>query len=77
VVKALARQPAWGCATRTRPNCARFQPARRRIDYAVGKSVAAIAYRRDGHLINLFDAQGAEAERAARVATLQGVNVDL
>jgi anti-sigma factor RsiW len=48
-----------------------------RIDYVLGKPVAAIVYRRSGHLINLFVAQGAEAERAARVATMQGVNVDL
>jgi anti-sigma factor RsiW len=48
-----------------------------RIDYVLGKPVAAIVYRQSGHLINLFVAQGAEAERSARVATMQGVNVDL
>jgi anti-sigma factor RsiW len=48
-----------------------------RIDYVLGKPVAAIVYRRSGHLINLFVAQGAEAERAERVASMQGVNVDL
>jgi anti-sigma factor RsiW len=48
-----------------------------RIDYVLGKPVAAIVYRRSGHLINLFVAQGAEAERSARAATMQGVNVDL
>jgi anti-sigma factor RsiW len=48
-----------------------------RIDYVLGKPVAAIVYLRSGHLINLFVAQGAEAERAARAATMQGVNVDL
>jgi anti-sigma factor RsiW len=48
-----------------------------RIDYVLGKPVAAIVYRRSDHLINLFVAQGAEAERSARVATMQGVNVDL
>jgi anti-sigma factor RsiW len=48
-----------------------------RIDYVLGKPVAAIVYRRSGHLINLFVAQGAEAERGARVATMQGVNADL
>jgi anti-sigma factor RsiW len=47
------------------------------IDHVLGKPVAAIVYRRSGHLINLFVAQGAEAVRAARVATMQGVNVDL
>jgi anti-sigma factor RsiW len=48
-----------------------------RMDYVLGKPVAAIVYRRSGHLINLFVAQGAEAEHGARVATMQGVNVDL
>jgi anti-sigma factor RsiW len=48
-----------------------------RIDYVLGRPVAAIVYRRGGHLINLFVAQGAEGGRAARVATMQGVNVDL
>jgi anti-sigma factor RsiW len=48
-----------------------------RIDYVLGKPVAAIVYRRGGHLINLFVAQGADAERGARLATMQGVNVDL
>jgi anti-sigma factor RsiW len=48
-----------------------------RIDYVLGKPVAAIVYRRSGHVINLFVAQGPEADRAARVATVQGVNADL
>jgi anti-sigma factor RsiW len=48
-----------------------------RIDYVLGKPVAAIVYRRSGHLINVFVAQGAEADRSARVATMRGVNVDL
>jgi anti-sigma factor RsiW len=48
-----------------------------RIDYVLGKPVAAIVYRRNDQLINLFVAQGAHAERGARVATMQGVNVDL
>ena len=48
-----------------------------RIDYVLGKPVAAIVYRRSGHLINLFVAQGAQAEHGARVATMQGVNADL
>jgi anti-sigma factor RsiW len=48
-----------------------------RIDYVLGKPVAAIVYRRSNHLINLFVAQDAQAEHAARVATMQGVNVDL
>jgi anti-sigma factor (TIGR02949 family) len=48
-----------------------------RIDYVLGKPVAAIVYRHSGHLINLFVAQGADTERDARLATMQGVNVDL
>jgi anti-sigma factor RsiW len=48
-----------------------------RIDYVLGKAVAAIVYRRSDHVINLFVAQGAEAEHRARVATMQGVNVEL
>jgi anti-sigma factor RsiW len=48
-----------------------------RIDYVLGKPVAAIVYRRSSHFINLFVAQGADAERTARVAAMQGVNVDL
>jgi anti-sigma factor RsiW len=48
-----------------------------RIDYVLGKPVAAIVYRRSNHLINLFVAQGAQAERSAKVETMQGVNVDL
>jgi anti-sigma factor RsiW len=48
-----------------------------RIDYVLGKPVAAIVYRRSNHLINLFIAQDAQAEHNARVETMQGVNVDL
>jgi anti-sigma factor RsiW len=48
-----------------------------RVDYVLGKPVAAIVYRRSGHLINLFIAQGAQAERSARIETMQGINVDL
>jgi anti-sigma factor RsiW len=48
-----------------------------RIDYVLGKAVAAIVYRRDERLINLFVAQGATAERGARVKTMQGLNVEL
>jgi anti-sigma factor RsiW len=49
----------------------------RRIDYVLGKAVAAIVYRRSDHVINLFVAQGAEAEQSARVETMQGFNVEL
>jgi anti-sigma factor RsiW len=48
-----------------------------RIDYVLGKAVAAIVYRRNEHLINLFVAQGAPAEQSARVKTMQGLNVEL
>src|SRR6202140_1710169 len=48
-----------------------------RIDYVLGKPVAAIVYRRNDHLINLFVAQGAEVEHGARVESMQGVNVVL
>jgi anti-sigma factor RsiW len=48
-----------------------------RIDYVLGKPVAAIVYRRKDHLINLFVAQGAQAEHGARAETMQGVNVVL
>jgi anti-sigma factor RsiW len=48
-----------------------------RIDYVLGKAVAAIVYRRSDHVINLFVAQGAEAEQSARVETMQGFNVAL
>jgi len=48
-----------------------------RIDYVLGKAVAAIVYRRNDHVINVFVAQGAPAEQAARVQTMQGFNVAL
>jgi anti-sigma factor RsiW len=48
-----------------------------RIDYVLGKAVAAIVYRRNDHVINLFIAQGADVERGARVETMQGLNVAL
>jgi len=48
-----------------------------RIDYVLGKAVAAIVYRRSDHVINLFVAQGAQAEQGARVETMQGFNVEL
>ena len=48
-----------------------------RIDYVLGKAVAAIVYRRSDHVINLLVAQGADAEHSARVETVQGLNVEL
>jgi anti-sigma factor RsiW len=48
-----------------------------RIDYVRGQPVAALVYERDHHLINLFVAPGDGADRAAREASLAGVNVAL
>jgi anti-sigma factor RsiW len=47
------------------------------VDYVLGKAVAAIVYRRNDHLINLFVAQAADAERNARVETIRGLSVGL
>jgi len=47
-----------------------------RLDYIDGKPVAVIVYRRRAHVINLFVAPGAEAERTApRREMLQGFNI--
>jgi anti-sigma factor RsiW len=48
-----------------------------RIDYVLGKAVAAIVYRRGDQIVSLFVAQGAEADQSARVRTRQGLNVEL
>jgi anti-sigma factor RsiW len=48
-----------------------------RIDYVLGKAVAAIVYRQSDHVINVFVAQGANAEQSARAETMQGFNVAL
>ena len=48
-----------------------------RIDYVLGKAVAAIVYRRNDNVINVFVAQGAGTEQSARTANMQGYNVDL
>jgi anti-sigma factor RsiW len=48
-----------------------------RIDYVLGKPVAAIAYRRDDHIINLFVAQGGGVDRDVRVKATQGLNLEL
>jgi anti-sigma factor RsiW len=48
-----------------------------RVDYVLGKAVAAIVYRHSDHVINLFVAQGEQAEQSARVETMQGFNVAL
>jgi anti-sigma factor RsiW len=47
-----------------------------RLDYVDGRTVASIVYRRRGHVINLFVAQGAaSADRGAELDTMQGFNV--
>ncbi|HLH96041.1 MAG TPA: hypothetical protein VKW08_13090 [Xanthobacteraceae bacterium] len=48
-----------------------------RVDYVLGKPVAAIAYRRNDHIVNLFIAQGDGAERDTRIRSMQGLNVEL
>jgi anti-sigma factor RsiW len=48
-----------------------------RIDYVLGRAVAALVYERDNHVINVFVARDADAERSPKFATLQGVNVEL
>jgi anti-sigma factor RsiW len=50
-----------------------------RLDYVAGRAVAAIAYRRRVHVINLFVTpdfgRGLGAERATKMETLQGFNI--
>ena len=47
-----------------------------RLDYIDARPVGAVVYRRRQHVINLFVAQTASAERrAARITALQGFNV--
>ncbi len=48
-----------------------------RVDYVLGKPVAALVYQRDGHVINIFVAQDRDAGRSPKLASLQGVNVAL
>jgi anti-sigma factor RsiW len=48
-----------------------------RIDYVQGQRAAALVYERDHHVINVFIAPGGNAERSPKLATLQGVNVEL
>jgi anti-sigma factor RsiW len=54
-----------------------FQLIGGRVDYVLGKAVAAIVYRRSDHVINVFVAQDAHVEQNARVETMQGFNVAL
>jgi anti-sigma factor RsiW len=47
-----------------------------RLDYVDARAIGAIVYRRRAHVINLFVAQTASAERqAARIETIQGFNI--
>jgi anti-sigma factor RsiW len=48
-----------------------------RVDYVGGQPVAALVYRRGGHIINLFIGRGDEPGRGTRLAALQGVNVEI
>jgi anti-sigma factor RsiW len=49
-----------------------------RIDYVLGKAVAALVYERDNHVVNVFIAQrGDETGRSTKLASLQGINVEL
>jgi anti-sigma factor RsiW len=46
-----------------------------RLDYVDGHALGAVVYRRRSHVINLFVAQGANAEHRARTETVQGFNI--
>jgi anti-sigma factor RsiW len=46
-----------------------------RLDYADGRALGAVVYKRRSHVINLFVAQGANAEHRARTETVQGFNI--
>ena len=48
-----------------------------RVDYIDRHPAAALVYERDHHVINVFIAPGGNAERSPRLATLQGINVEL
>jgi anti-sigma factor RsiW len=48
-----------------------------RIDYVQGQPAAALVYERDNHVITIFAAPGDDTERSPKLATLQGVNVEL
>jgi anti-sigma factor RsiW len=46
-----------------------------RLDYINGRAVAAIVYRRRIHVLNLFVAAGASADRGVKTETVHGYNV--
>jgi len=46
-----------------------------RLDYLDGRPVAAIVYRRRGHVLNLFIGSGATSERGVKTETVRGFNV--
>jgi anti-sigma factor RsiW len=48
-----------------------------RLDYIDGRAVAAIVYRREGHVINLFVADGTGFGRGSTFKTMHGFNVKL
>lgn len=47
-----------------------------RLDYLNGRQVAALVYKRRQHTINVFTWPGAAGERAPRLESLQGYNVE-
>lgn len=48
-----------------------------RIDFVLGEPVAAIAYRRNDHIVNVFVARDTGAKRPTKVESLHGFNVAL
>ena len=46
-----------------------------RLDYVDGRALGAVVYKRRSHVINLFVAQGANAEHRAKTETVQGFNI--
>ena len=46
-----------------------------RLDYVGGRALGAVVYKRRSHVINLFVAQGANAEHRAKTETVQGFNI--
>ena len=46
-----------------------------RLDYVDGRALGAVVYKRRSHVINLFVAQGANADHRAKTETVQGFNI--